>query len=122
MTIRTFRAWLDYLAVPVPRHVRRMGYVREPRALRARGDRCRGAWRPHLERTRALILEAAAHCEQSRSALVISSGLLLDIPLEELSRQFESVVLVDIVHVWSVHRQDWRFSNVRGGCRSMSPA
>ena len=113
MATRTFRAWLDYLAIPVPRHIRRMGYLRELRALRARRNRCRSAWSSHLEHTRAVILDAAAQCEQRRSALVVGSGLLFDIPLEELSRQFESVVLVDIVHAWSVHRQAARFSNVR---------
>ena len=113
MATRTFRAWLDYLAIPVPRHVRRMGYVRELSALRARRNRCREAWRPHLEHTREVILEAAARCERRRSALVVGSGLLFDVPLEALSRQFERVVLMDIVHAWSVHREAARFSNVR---------
>ena len=113
MATRTFRAWLDYLAIPVPRHVRRMGYVRELRALRARRNRCREAWRPHLAHTREVILEAAARCERRRSALVVGSGLLFDVPLEALSRRFERVVLVDIVHAWSVHREAARFSNVR---------
>jgi len=113
MATRTFRAWLDYLAIPVPRHVRQMGYVRELRALRARRNRCREAWRSHLEHTREVILEAAAQCERRRNALVVGSGLLFDVPLEALSRQFESVVLVDIVHPWSVHREACRFSNVQ---------
>ena len=113
MATRTFQAWLDYLAIPVPRHVRRMGYVRELRALRARRNRCREAWRPHLAHTREVILEAAARCERRRSALIVGSGLLFDVPLEALSRQFERVVLVDIVHAWSVHREAGRFSNVR---------
>ena len=60
MAVQTLRAWFDYLAVRMPRHVRRMEYVRDARALHVRGNRCRGAWRPHLENTRALILEAAA--------------------------------------------------------------
>ena len=60
-----------------------------------------------------MILDAAAQCEQRRTALVVGSGLLFDIPLEALSRQFESVVLVDIVHAWSVRREAARFSNVR---------
>ena len=113
MATLTFRAWLDYLAIPVPRHVRQMGYVRELRALRARRNRCREAWRSHLEHTREVILEAAARCERRRRALVVGSGLLFDVPLGELSRQFGSVVLVDIVHAWSVHREACRFSNVR---------
>ena len=113
MTNQALRAWIDYLTTPVPRHVRRMGYVRELRALRARRNRCRSAWDSHLEHTRAVILDAAAQCEHRRSALIVGSGLLFDVPLKALSRQFESVVLVDIVHAWSVHRQAARFPNVR---------
>ena len=113
MTTPTFRAWLDYLATPVPRYVRRMGYVRELRALRARRSRCREAWSSHLQHTREVVLEAAARCDRRRGALVVGSGLLFHIPLEALGRQFESVVLVDIVHAWSVHREARRFPNVR---------
>ena len=113
MAVQTLRAWFDWLAVPVPRHVRQMGYVRELGALRARRNRCRGAWHPHLENTRALMLEAAARCERRRSALIVGSGLLFDVPLEELSRQFDRVVLVDVVHLCPVHRRAGRLSNVR---------
>ena len=113
MAFETFRAWLEYLATPVPRHVRQMGYVHELKALRARRNRCRDAWRPHLEHTRALVLEAAARCERHRRALLVGSGLLFDVPLAELARQFDRVVLVDIVHLWPVHRLARRFSNVR---------
>ena len=90
-----------------------MGYIREMKALRTRRNRCSAAWRPHLERTRALILEAATRCGQRRNALIVGSGLLFDVPLAELSGRFDRVVLVDLVHSWSVHRQAGRFSNVR---------
>ena len=113
MIVQGIRTWFDYMSNPVPRHLRQMGYVRELRALRARRDRCRSDWQSHLEHTRAVILDAAAQCERYRSALVVGSGLLFDIPLEELSRRFENVVLVDIVHAWSVHRRVAGFSNVR---------
>ena len=112
MAIQTIRAWIDYLANPAPRHVRKMGYVRELRALRARHRRCRADWQPHLDHTRAVLLESAAQCVQRRSALIVGSGLLFDVPLEELSRQFERVVLVDIAHLWSVHRRAIRLANV----------
>lgn len=113
MVVQTFRAWMKFMSTPVPRHVRQMGYVRELKALRARRNRCRDAWQSHLERTRALVLEAAAKCERHRSALVVGSGLLFDVPLTELSRRFDNVVLVDIVHPWPAHLQVGRLANVR---------
>ena len=117
MAIHPIRSWIDYLASPVPRHLRNMGYVREMKALRARRNRCRAAWRPHLERTRALVLEAAAQCERRRNALIVGSGLLYDVPLTELSRQFDSVVLVDMAAVIAVARPDARRRPVTGGRR-----
>ena len=113
MPIHSIPSWIDSLTNPAPYHLRRMGYVREMKALRARRNRCSAAWRPHLECTRALILEAATRCGQRRNALIVGSGLLFDVPLAELSGRFDRVVLVDLVHSWSVHRQAGRFSNVR---------
>ena len=67
MATPTFRAWLDYLAIPVPRHVRRMGYVWELRALRARRNRCREAWRSHLEHTREHALQCLSPISELRN-------------------------------------------------------
>ena len=103
---------IKYLITPAPRHLRTMGYVRELRALGARRDRCRAAWQPHLEKTRTLILEAADLCATKNKALILGSGLLFDIPVAELSQRFKQVVLVDIVHLWKVHRQIRQYPNV----------
>ena len=89
-----------------------MGYVRELQALEARQNRCRAAWRPHLENTRALILEATELCEQRGKVLLLGSGLLFDIPVAELSERFREVVLVDIIHLRTVHRQVEQYPNV----------
>ena len=104
---------IKYLMTPVPRHLRTMGYVRELKALGARRSRCRAAWQSHLENTRALILEASELCEQKEKVLILGSGLLFDIPMAELSERFREVVLVDIVHLWTVHRQVSQYPNVQ---------
>ena len=113
MAGRQIRSWVNYLTTPVPRYLRKMGYVREMKALGARRNRCLDSWRLHLEHTQALILEAARQCEHKHKALIIGSGLLFDIPVLELSRLFHDVVLVDIVHLWRVHQQTSPFPNVR---------
>ncbi len=110
--MRSVLRWIGHLASPAPRHLRRMGYVRELRALGARQDRCRAAWGPHLERTRAVIVEAATRCDRRRTALVVGSGLLYDVPLTELSRTFDRVVLADVVHLARARRQAACFPNV----------
>ncbi|SVE27527.1 uncharacterized protein METZ01_LOCUS480381, partial [marine metagenome] len=89
-----------YLATPAPRHLKEMDYPREQRNLESRRKRCKAAWQPHLENTQSLILNAADKCPSSEKVLVIGSGALFDIPITELSRQFQEVVLVDILHPW----------------------
>jgi len=56
----------------------------------------RPGWWEHARRHKAFILDAAARVEQPRLAVVLGAGKAYDLPLEELARCFERVVLVDI--------------------------
>ncbi|MNI17605.1 hypothetical protein D3C73_709810 [compost metagenome] len=60
--------------------------------------------------------------KQRRTAVVLGSGLLRDIPILELSKSFDTVVLIDLVHLASV--RTWirakRLSNVRLISRDLS--
>lgn len=91
--------WIKSLRVPAPDHVKRMGYVRELVAIEARQRRCSEAWAPHQAETRAIVEEAVALCPGRERAVVLGSGLLLDIPLARLVERFAEVVLVDIAHL-----------------------
>ncbi len=104
---------LEYLATPASRLARSMGFLKSALQVRARFLRCRQPWRPHLEHTRALILQAASLCPTRRKAVLFGAGLLHDIPLKELSALFQEVVLVDIVHPLSSRFAAWRQGNVR---------
>ncbi len=90
-----------------------MGFLTSTIQVRSRYKRCRDAWRPHLERTRAAILEAAKRATGQRVALLFGAGLLHDIPLRELSDHFEEVLLADIVHSLPNRLAALRFRNVR---------
>ena len=113
MTLGLVWDWTGYLMTPFPRHLKVMGYARELRQLGSRRKRCQAAWRPHLEHTRSLILEAADLSGATGRALILGSGLLFDIPVAELSRRFREVVLVDIVHLWTARKEASRYPNVR---------
>ena len=56
----------------------------------------RQGWWEHARRHKAFILDAAARVEQPRLAVVLGAGKAYDLPLEELARRFERLVLVDI--------------------------
>jgi hypothetical protein len=104
--------WLEHGLTPCPRPLRDMGYLREAIALRARWRRCRTAWGEHLARSRAVIEQAIAACPRRRTAMLLGAGLLLDVPVETLSRAFERVLLVDILPLPRVRREIARFDNV----------
>ena len=49
-----------------PRYVRAMGYLHEQVSIKARHDRCRRAWEPHLERTKDVLRAAVRKCRTRR--------------------------------------------------------
>lgn len=83
----------------------RASAVRDAVALRARARRCRAAWAEHEARTRAAIDHAIDGVSARRTAVVLGSGLLRDVPIDRLSNMFNKVVLVDIVHLPTVRLQ-----------------
>ncbi|MCC7259950.1 MAG: hypothetical protein IT567_02840 [Alphaproteobacteria bacterium] len=105
--------WLSSLTTLCPlAEARRLGYLHEAIAIPARYRRCREAWKPHLEQSQQAIRDAIARCEHKRTALVIGSGALLDIPLRELSEAFGEVMLVDIAHPRAALREIRKYTNV----------
>jgi len=92
----------------------RHGHLAQQVALWARHKRHAAAWAPHMERCRALALAAARACpeEARRTALVLGSGLLLEVPLDGLSALFERVVLADMAFLPEVRARAARLGNV----------
>ena len=105
---------LTWLTTPAPDWARKLGYLRELIAIDARYRRCRAAWEPHLKASHDTIRKAIARCERRRQAVVYGSGLLLDIPIDDLSNAFRNVTLVDAAHLRKTRRTLRRFDNV--GC------
>lgn len=101
-----------YLTTPCPPAMRRLGYLHETVAIAARQRRCRAAWQPHLQHTRRALLLAADRLDRRRTALILGSGHLLDVPLAELAERFQRVLLVDVLHPRPARRQARRYGNV----------
>lgn len=106
------KEFLTHLFTFTSRHVKEMGYLHELIAISARYKRCRRAWQPHLDASKDFILKAVHSCPHHKKAVILGSGLLLDIPLAELSEAFEEVLLVDIVHLPATKRKASRYPNV----------
>lgn len=102
-----------YLTTPCPQYVRHMDYLSEAIAMKGRHRRNRTAWRPHLERTRQAIQSATETSRNQNKVVILGSGLLLDVPLDELSAMFHEVVLLDIVFLPEVYKLVRPYANVR---------
>jgi hypothetical protein len=102
-----------YVTTPCPQYVRHMDYLYEVIAMKSRYQRNRTAWQPHLEQTRQAILSAAEGSRNRTKVVILGSGLLLDVPLEELSSMFHEVVLQDIVFLPEVYKRVKQYDNVR---------
>ena len=102
-----------HLITPCPQYVRHMDYLSEAIAMRERFRRNRQAWQPHLENTRRFVLSSADTCRNRNKAVLLGAGLLLDVPLAELSSMFHEVVLMDIVFLPEVRRKVKPYRNVR---------
>ncbi|WNK01426.1 hypothetical protein L2D14_08320 [Thalassospiraceae bacterium LMO-JJ14] len=103
---------LQYLTTPCPRHLRSLGYLKELIATEARYRRCRAAWQPHLDKTRAMISAAAGAASGNEKAVVLGGGLLTDIPLRVLAAKFATVVLVDVCFLKQTRRNVWRHPHI----------
>ena len=104
---------LLWLAAQCHPTARRMGFLRASIGLQSRHRRCREAWAPHLHRSRDCLEQSALQAPGDGTALVLGSGLLLDVPIEALSRHFREVLLVDVVHLPQVRWQVRGMRNVR---------
>ncbi len=97
-------------------------FIRSSLGLWGRAGRCKKAWAAHEQNCHAFIRETIEPMKQRRTAVVLGSGLLRDVPIGELSKAFDTVVLVDLVHLASV--RTWlklkRFDNVRLISRDLS--
>ncbi|MCX8996284.1 hypothetical protein NOF55_16305 [Rhizobiaceae bacterium BDR2-2] len=77
-------------------------FVRASVNLWSRARRVSGAWRDHEDNCHRAVLFKAKDLRLRRTAVVLGSGLLRDVPLDMLARAFDTVVLVDRVHLASV--------------------
>jgi hypothetical protein len=108
-----FSELLAYIRTPCPSYVRHMDYLNEILAMKKRYLRNKASWQPHLDNTRRTVLLAAEKCANRRKTVVLGAGLLLDVPLAELSAMFQEVVLLDVVMLPEIREIAQRYGNVK---------
>ena len=105
--------FLRYLTTYAPERTRKFGYLKRLIALEFRARRCATAWASHQRSARNLIVKAIDLCEKHEMAVVVGSGLLLEVPLKALAEKFDRVFLIDIFHMPQVRRAAKKHFNVK---------
>lgn len=108
-----FSELFTYFTTPCPPYVRHMDYLTEILAMKKRHHLNQASWRPHLGNVRQTVLSVAEKCRNRSKVVILGAGLLLDVPLAELSILFQEVVLLDIVILPEVRRKAKHYSNVK---------
>ncbi len=101
-----------YLTTPCSHTHRRLGYLTDLLGLQARYRRIGDHWQQHLDNSRHLILQSAQQCTRHNRVTIIGSGLLLDIPLVQLSTLFNEVILIDVIQSRAVRQRCKQLGNV----------
>ncbi len=77
--------------------VKKMGFKIDQNGIINRYIREKDNWDEHLNKTKKFLLDSAEN-KSKEHAIILGSGWLLDVPLIELSKIFQKLTLVDIVH------------------------
>jgi hypothetical protein len=93
---------LNFAATYVVSPRRKASEINSSVNLWARARRCTREWAEHEASSKAFVRKTIEALPQRRVAVVLGSGLLRDVPIEALSRNFREVRLYDLQHLASV--------------------
>ena len=74
------------------------GHVYESVAIQKRHERCLTHWKDHINHCQHEILNFINSCPNKNSILILGSGPLHEIPLDDILKLASHVVLVDAIH------------------------
>ena len=92
---------------------RRMGYELDQKEYYLRYLSEIQNWSQHILNTKHFIVNSAKNCAAHNTAVVLGSGWCIDVPVMELSRMFEKVYFVDLLHPPKVVAKFKEFENVK---------
>ncbi|HSH51101.1 MAG TPA: hypothetical protein VK982_05175 [Bacteroidales bacterium] len=89
----------------------KMKYLSDQKGIINRYIREKDGWDEHNNKCKNFILKSA-ESKINGKAVILGSGWLLDVPLKELSEEFEEVLLIDINHPPQVLKKIEQYKNV----------
>jgi hypothetical protein len=95
--------FIEFLRTRSNRLAKDWGYAYQNVSLKFRARRCAKAWQSHVDHCHGLI-RAQLQEVKPQSVLILGSGILLEIPVEDLLKSCEKIYLVDLVHAPEVRK------------------
>lgn len=97
--------WWQYMTTHCSPEVRQKGLLKESIRTISRYRRCKEAWQPHLNQSKAVIEQGILFCQRRELAVILGGGALLDIPVETLCEHFSQVISVDAVRFRQIEKR-----------------
>ncbi len=91
--------------------LRKFGFRKDQNGIINRYLRENGGWETHLTNTKDFILHSSKNKEKE-SCLILGSGWLLDVPVDNLKEIFKKIYLVDIVHPKQIIHKYRKYKNI----------
>ena len=91
--------------------LQKMQYFSDQQGIMHRYIREKENWDLHLKESKSFILKSSENKKKGK-VVVLGSGWLLDLPLEDLAKQFKEIVLVDIIHPKHILHKIKKYSNI----------
>jgi len=92
--------------------LRKFEFKKDQSGIINRYLREKGGWDSHLTNTKNFILHATKNKEKN-ICVVLGSGWLLDVPVDELSKIFKELYLIDIVHPRQITHKYRKYQNIK---------
>ncbi|MCK4663804.1 MAG: hypothetical protein KAT68_13110 [Bacteroidales bacterium] len=92
--------------------INKMGFISDQKGIIDRYFREQQGWNEHIKNTKNFILKSA-EIKNKEKVAILGSGWLLDIPIENISKNFKEVYLYDINHPKQIEHKINKYSNVK---------
>jgi len=91
--------------------LRKLGYFKDREGMYSRYINEQNNWNSHLKNTKRSII-SSSETKNKNLCVILGSGWLLDIPIDELSNMFKKIILVDVTHPKQIVHFVRRYDNV----------
>lgn len=102
----------DKMSMLTTRVIRKMGYLNDSRGIAERFISQSASWNEHLRNTREFVIQVLEGREIN-NLVVLGSGWLVDLPLEQVSLLAGNIYLYDIVHPAQVLHKIRKYKNIK---------